>query len=67
MAVTFDPQDMTATAPQPLFQTRIVAFGYDFSQYDVAPDGRFLITSLPANSSSPLTLVTGWTALLKEP
>ena len=66
MAVTFDPQNMTATAPQPLFQTRIVAFGYDFSQYDVAPDGRFLITSLPANSSSPLTLVTGWTALLKE-
>ena len=41
MAVTFDPQNMTATAPQPLFQTRIVAFGYDFSQYRCRPRWAF--------------------------
>jgi Tol biopolymer transport system component len=66
MAVTFDPQSVTASAPQVLFQTRIVTFSHDFYQYDVAPDGRFLINSLPSSYSSPLTLVTGWTALLKE-
>jgi serine/threonine protein kinase len=29
--------------------------------------GRFLINSFPSNYSSPLTLLTGWTALLKGP
>ena len=29
-------------------------------QYTVAPDGRFLINSLPANTASPLILITGW-------
>jgi hypothetical protein len=66
MSVTFDAQSMTAGAPQVLFQTRIVTFADDFYQYDVARDGRFLINSLPASFSSPLTPVTGWTALLKE-
>jgi len=65
MAVAFDPANMTASAPRLLFQTRIVAPTHDFYQYDVAPDGRFLINSLPSNYSTPLTLLTGWTALLK--
>lgn len=65
MAVTFDPGRMTASAPRVLFQTRIVAPTHDFYQYDVAPDGRFLINSLPSNYSTPLTLLTGWTGLLK--
>ena len=65
IAVTFDPQRMAATAPRVLFQTRIVAPSYDYFQYDVAPDGRFLINSLPAGYAPHLTLLTGWTALLK--
>ncbi len=66
MEVSFDPQKGSAGAPRVLFQTRIVAPGFVLFQYDVAPDGRFLINSFPANNSSPLTLLTGWTAQLKR-
>jgi eukaryotic-like serine/threonine-protein kinase len=65
MAASFDPQTGAAGAPRLLFQTRIVAPMFLMFQYDVSPDGRFLINSFPSNSSSPLTLLTGWTALLK--
>jgi serine/threonine protein kinase len=65
VAVSFDPQKRAAGAPRVLFQTRIVAPTYASFQYDVSPDGRFLINSFPSNSSSPLTLLAGWTALLK--
>jgi eukaryotic-like serine/threonine-protein kinase len=65
MAVNFDPRTGSAGAPRVLFQTRIVATNFALFQYDVSPDGRFLINSFPSNSSSPLTLLTGWTALLR--
>jgi len=65
MAVSFDPQKGAVGAPRVLFQTRIVAPNLALFQYDVSPDGRFLINSFPSNSSSPLTLLTGRTALLK--
>jgi Tol biopolymer transport system component len=64
MAVTFDPVNGTASAPWALFQTRIIGTRITGTQYDIAPDGRFLINSPPSNSS-PLTLMTGWTGLLK--
>jgi hypothetical protein len=35
-------------------------------QYTVAPDACFLINSLPANTASPLTLITGWDASLRQ-
>jgi len=66
MAVTFDPQHKSAGVPRVLFQTRIIAPSFFATQYDVAADGRFLINSVPANFSSPLTLLTGWTAQLKH-
>jgi len=66
MEVSFDPQKGSAGAPRVLFQTRIVAPIFVLFQYDVAPDGRFLINSFPSNNSSPLTLLTGWTAQLKR-
>ena len=66
MAVSFDPQHKSAGAPRLLFQTRIVAPNFFGTQYDVSADGRFLINSVPSNYSSPLTLVTGWTAHLKR-
>ncbi len=66
MAVGFDPKQGRALGPaHALFQTRIVATRIAGIQYDVAADGRFLINSLPSDSS-PLTLLTGWTALLRQ-
>jgi hypothetical protein len=66
MAVSFDPQHKLAGAPRVLFQTRIIAPNFFATQYDVSADGRFLIHSVPSNYSSPLTLLTGWTAQLKR-
>jgi Tol biopolymer transport system component len=66
MAVSFDPQHKSVGAPQVLFQSRIIAPNFFATQYDVSADGRFLINSVPSNYSSPLTLVTGWTAQLKR-
>jgi serine/threonine protein kinase/Tol biopolymer transport system component len=66
MAVSFDPQHKSAGAPRVLFQTRIIAPNFVGTQYDVSADGRFLINSVPSNYSSPLTLLTGWTAQLKR-
>jgi Tol biopolymer transport system component len=64
IAVSFDPKTGTAGAPRVLFQTRITAERIANWQYDVAPDGRFIINSLPSNTASPLTLMTGWDAAL---
>src|SRR5262249_45114897 len=65
MAVSFDSKNGRVLGPaRSLFQTRIVGTRIVGIQYDVTPDGRFLINSLPSNSS-PLTLITGWTALMK--
>jgi DNA-binding winged helix-turn-helix (wHTH) protein/Tol biopolymer transport system component len=61
MAVGFDPKKGTAGPPRVLFQTHIVAPSYAGFQYDVAPDGRFLINASPSDSSFPLTLIVGWT------
>ena len=66
MAVSFDPEHGSAGAPRVLFQTRIIAPNFFGTQYDVSADGRFLINSVPSNYSSPLTLLTGWTAQLKR-
>jgi eukaryotic-like serine/threonine-protein kinase len=66
MTAMFDPKTKVAGAPRVLFQTRIVAPSFVDHQFDIAPDGRFLINSLPFGNSSPLTLVTGWNADLKK-
>jgi eukaryotic-like serine/threonine-protein kinase len=55
---TFEPG-----TPVPLFQTRIVGGGSNLSraQYDVAPDGRFLI-DVPTEYAvaSPITVILNW-------
>jgi len=66
MAVSFNPLDKSASAPQVLFQTRIISPNFIGTQYDVSSDGRFLINSVPSNYSSPLTLFTGWSAQLRR-
>ena len=50
--------------PVPLFDTRVTGF----MPYDVAPDGRFLINTLPADatSRSSITVVVNWFASLQK-
>jgi Tol biopolymer transport system component len=50
-------------APVKLFATRILGGGVDGSQgrqYDVAPDGRFLITTVGDSTALPITLIQNW-------
>ena len=65
MAVSFDPSSGRAGPPRELFQTRIVRVSIAGFQYDVAPNGRFLINSLPAGSP-PLTLLVGIASLFND-
>jgi hypothetical protein len=65
MVVAFDAAKNSASPPQAFAQTRITVTTFGWFQYDVSPDGRLPVNSLPANNSSPLTLVTTWTAELK--
>jgi serine/threonine protein kinase len=66
MVVAFDAAKNTVSQPQFVAQTRIEVTMFGWFQYDVSYDGRFLVNSLPASNSSPLTLVTGWDALLRQ-
>jgi eukaryotic-like serine/threonine-protein kinase len=66
MAVSFDPEKGRAGTPHALFQTRMSLLQFSKWQYTMAPDGRFLINSLPTDYAAPLTLVTNWPALLKK-
>ena len=60
MSVAFDPAKARAGLPRVVFQTRIIAPNLASFQYDVAPDGRFLVNSFPSGNSPPLTVITGW-------
>jgi len=64
MVVAFDPTNHSASPPQLFAKTRIVVTMFGWFQYAVAPDGRLLVNSLPADNSSPLTLLTNWPAEL---
>jgi len=66
MSVAFDAEKKSASAPRVLFQTRIISSTFVSTQYDVAPDGRFIINTLVSNNSSPLTMLNNWTAELKR-
>jgi hypothetical protein len=63
MVVDFDPVMATVGAPRTLAQTRIVGAAFVGHQYDVAPDGRFIV-SVTTNDAAPLTLMSGWTSRL---
>jgi len=65
MSVDFDGAKGVAGPPRALFQSRIIGASVVGFQYDVFPDGRFVINSLP-QPASPLTLLTGWSALLEK-
>jgi len=67
MVVDFDPRAKSVSAPRVLFQSRIIAPNFSGTQYAVSRDDHFLINSFPGNSSSPLTLITGWKAPAEKP
>jgi DNA-binding winged helix-turn-helix (wHTH) protein/Tol biopolymer transport system component len=65
MAVDFNPSKASVSAARVLAQTRIIASSLTGFQYDVAPDGRFLVNSLNSDAA-PLTLMTGWAERLRQ-
>jgi Tol biopolymer transport system component len=68
------PITVTATTLQPgaafvLFPTRILGGGVDRGlgpQYDVAPDGRFLINMVQDEAAAPITLLMNWNPEAKK-
>jgi len=65
MAVAFDPVAVRAGVPRALSQTRIIEAAFVGHQYDVAPDGRFVVNAV-TGEAAPLTLLSGWQSLLKH-
>ena len=68
------PMTLTGAALEPgapasaLFPTRIFGVGVDTGgrQYDVGPDGRFLINTVLDSAATPITLVQNWNPALKK-
>jgi hypothetical protein len=68
------PITIVGDTPEPgvpvvLFPTRIVGGGQDLQlgrQYDVAPDGRFLINTELPGDTAPITLIQHWNPEAKQ-
>jgi Tol biopolymer transport system component len=64
--ITITGSNLEPGAPEVLFPTRIVSGGTDVTQgrlgrqYDVAPDGRFLINTFLDSTAAPITLLMNW-------
>jgi Tol biopolymer transport system component len=61
--ITVTGATLAPGAPVVLFPTRIVGGGLDPQQgrqYDVAPDGRFLINTVRNSPDTPITLLQNW-------
>jgi hypothetical protein len=63
-SITTTGDSLVAGAPEVLFPTRIVLGGEDAQQgrqYEVAPDGRFLINmELDVDAGAPIMLIQNW-------
>ena len=60
---------LAPSAPAVLFPTRIYGGGVDVQlgrQYDVAPDGRFLINTELGSAAAPITLLMNWNPEAKK-
>ncbi len=67
--VTVTGATLEPGAPVVLFPTRIYGGGVDIQQgrqYDVAPDGRFLINTELDSADAPITLIQNWNPDIKE-
>lgn len=61
--ITVTGATLAPAAPMMLFPTRIYGGGVDAQlgrQYDVAPDGRFLINTALDSATAPITLLQNW-------
>ncbi len=67
--ITVSGATLEPGAPVVLFPTRIVGGGVDGQQgrqYDVAPDGRFLINTELDSAAAPITLIQNWNPAVKK-
>jgi hypothetical protein len=70
--ITITGSNLEPGAPEVLFPTRIVSGGTDVTQgrlgrqYDVAPDGRFLINTELPGDVTPITLIQNWNPDAKQ-
>ena len=63
-SITVTGTALAPGAPVALFPTRVSGGGVDRPQgreYDVGPDGRFLINSQVDSAAAPITLLMNWT------
>jgi hypothetical protein len=63
------PSSLDPGTPVVLFPTRIVGGGVDAQQgrqYDVAPDGRFLVNTLLDGADAPIRLMLNWNPEAKQ-
>ncbi len=61
--ITASGTTFAAGTPAKLFQTRILGGGEDVTggrEYDIAPDGRFLINTVSESATAPITLIQNW-------
>ena len=68
-SITVTGTTLAPGAPVVLFPTRVAGGGVDrqqWRQYDVGPDGRFLINILVDSAVAPITLLMNWKPEGKE-
>jgi dipeptidyl aminopeptidase/acylaminoacyl peptidase len=59
--ISVECANLTPGAPVPLFRPRIVNGGTaPYAEYDVAPDGRFLINTVVDEAVPPITIIQNW-------
>jgi hypothetical protein len=67
--ITVTGTTLAPGTPVVLFPTRIVGGGVDLQhgrQYDVAPDGRFIINTVLGDAAAPITLLQNWHPEVKK-
>jgi hypothetical protein len=68
--ITVRGPKLAAGTPVKLFQTRIAGGGENnnelLREYDVAPDGRFLINTVSESAAVPITLILNWNPEAKQ-
>jgi Tol biopolymer transport system component len=56
----------SAQPPQPLFSVGLREGVQEWQQYDVFPDGTFLLNRIPDDATTPMTVVLHWKEALRE-
>jgi eukaryotic-like serine/threonine-protein kinase len=67
--ITVTASTVVPGTPVTLFQTIVLGSGFDNAQgrqYDVAPDGRFLINRVVDSVAAPITLIQNWNPDAKQ-